>query len=210
MAADPALTGLLDEVAADFRDHGYDLKYLIRALMATRAYNLSSAVDPAEPTAPPLFARMPVRGLSPGQFIDSLGQATGADIESIRGPFLALFADRNEAPTEAQTSILQALTLMNGGFVAAATDPRTGDLVGAVAEAPYLDTAGRVEVLYLATLTAAPPRASPPAWSPSSTATPTPPAAPAPSATPAGPCSTVLSSGSITDQGEMMPWIVQA
>ena len=155
-ATDPALGAILDEVAADFRAHGYDLKYLARALLATEAYGRTSAAEPGESAAPPLFARMPVRGLSPGQFLDSLAQATGADVEAVRAPFLALFADRDEPPTEAQTSILQALTLMNGGFVANATDPRTGNLVGAVADAPYLDTAGRVEVLYLDTLTRRP------------------------------------------------------
>ncbi len=152
----PVLVAVLDDVAAQFRDHGYDLKYLIRALLATEAYNLSSAIDPAEPTPPPLFARMPVRGLSPGQFIDSLTQATGAGLGSAQGSLLELFADRGEAPTEAQTSILQALTLMNGALITAATDPKSGDLLGAVAEAPYLDTAGRVEVLFLATLTRRP------------------------------------------------------
>ncbi len=152
----PELGGLLDELAADFRDHGYDMKYLIRALAATRAYNLTSAADPGESAAPPLFARMPVRGLSPDQFIDSLAQATGGDSGEIRARFLELFADRDDRPTEAQTSILQALTLMNGSVVAGATSPETGDVLGAIAEAPYLDTAGRVEALYLAALTRRP------------------------------------------------------
>jgi Protein of unknown function (DUF1549)/Protein of unknown function (DUF1553) len=153
---DPALAALLEEVAGQFRAHGHDLKFLIRALMATRAYNLSSAVAPGESTPPPLFARMPVRGLSPGQFIDSLAQATGSDLGETRARFQELFADRDEPPTESQTSILQALTLMNGSFVAGATNPETGDLLGATAEAPYLDTAGRVEILYLAALTRRP------------------------------------------------------
>ena len=48
-----------------------------------------------------------------------------------RARFLELFADRDEPPTESQTSILQALTLMNGSFVAGATTPETGDLLGA-------------------------------------------------------------------------------
>ncbi len=153
---DPALAAVLGEVAGQFRDHGYDLKYLIRALMATRAYNLTSAVVAGESTPPPMFARMPVRGLSPGQFIDSLAQATGTELGENRGRFLELFADRDEAATESQTSILQALTLMNGSFVAAATGPETGNILGAIAEAPYLDTAGRVEILYLAALSRRP------------------------------------------------------
>jgi hypothetical protein len=152
----PELGAILDELAGQFRDHGYDLKYLIRALTATRAYNLSSAVDPNESTTPPLFAGMAVRGLSPGQFVDSLAQATGADTSETRARFLELFADRDERPTEAQTSILQALTLMNGSFIAGATNTETGDVIGAIAEAPYLDTEGRVEALYLAALTRRP------------------------------------------------------
>ena len=73
-----------------------------------------------------------------------------------RGRFLELFANRDEKPTEAQTSILQALTLMNGPIVAGATSLETGDTLAAVAEAPFLDTAGRVEALYLAALTRRP------------------------------------------------------
>ena len=46
--------------------------------------------------------------------------------------------------------------MMNGSFVAGATGPETGDVLGAIAEAPYLDTAGRVEAIYLAALTRRP------------------------------------------------------
>ena len=137
---DAELGGLLDEIAGQFRDHGYDMKYLIRAITATRAYNLSSAADHSESSAPAPFSRMAVRGLSPAQFLDSLAQATGADVSEARGRFLELFADRDERPTEAQTSILQALTLMNGSFVTGATGPETGDVLGAIAEAPLPST----------------------------------------------------------------------
>ena len=45
---------------------------------------------------------------------------------------------------------------MNGPIVAGATSLETGDTLAAVAEAPFLDTAGRVEALYLAALTRRP------------------------------------------------------
>jgi hypothetical protein len=151
-AEDPKLGGLLAEMASEFRDHGFDMKFLIRVITATRAYQLTSAVEAGEVTPPPLFARMPVRGLSPAQFIDSLGQATGVETAEARARFFELFADRDERPSEAQTSILQALTLMNGGFMASATSPASGHVLGALAEAPYLDTAGRIETLFLAAL----------------------------------------------------------
>src|SRR5205807_710948 len=118
--------------------HGYDLKYLIRVLTATRAYNLSSVANPSE-SAGPTFSSMPVRGLSAGQLFDSLVQATGADAAEARARFLDLFANREERSTEAQTSILQALTMMNGAFIAGATSPDTGDVLGAIAKAPFLD-----------------------------------------------------------------------
>jgi hypothetical protein len=153
---DPALVGLLDELAQQFRAHGYDLKYLIRALMATRAYNLSSAAEPGTSTATPLFSRMPVRGLSPDQFVDSLAQATGCELGENRARLLELFTERDVPPTESQTSILQALTLMNGAFLNAASRPETGETIGAIAEAPYLDTPGRVEMVFLAALSRLP------------------------------------------------------
>jgi hypothetical protein len=153
---DPALAALLDEIARDFRAHGYNLKYLIRALMATRAYSLSSAAGPDTSAATPLFSRMPVRGMSPDQFVDSLAQATGCELGEQRARLLELFTERDVPPTESQTSILQALTLMNGSFLGGATRPETGEVIGAIAEAPYLDTAGRVEMVFLATLSRLP------------------------------------------------------
>jgi hypothetical protein len=153
--APPDLSSLLDGIATQFRLHGYDLKYLIRALTAARAYNLSSAGGPSE-SSTPLFASMPVRGLSPGQLFDSLTQATGANSPEARERFFERFANRDTRPTESQTTILQALTMMNGAHIAGATSPTTGAVLGAIAKAPFLDTPGRVEALYLATLTRRP------------------------------------------------------
>ncbi len=73
----PAHPELLDELASQFADHDFELKFLIRAITATRAYGLTSALDRPEPTPPYLFSAMPVRGLSAGQLFSSLAQATG-------------------------------------------------------------------------------------------------------------------------------------
>jgi hypothetical protein len=146
---------LLDEIATQFRAHGYNLKFLIRVITATRAYNLSSAQDPSA-SAAPLFTSMPVRGLSPGQFFDSLNQATGSEAANARARFLELFAVREERAIEANTTIVQALTMMNGSYIDGATNPETSQVLGAIVKAPFLDTAGRIETLYLATLTRRP------------------------------------------------------
>jgi hypothetical protein len=148
-AAGSDLSGLLDELAGQFRASGYKLKYL------TRAYQLSSSAGPAD-SAAPLFASMPVRGLSPGQLFDSLTQATGAEPGDARDRFLELFASRDDRPIEAETTIIQALTMMNGSYIDAATNLATGQVLGAIVLAPFLDTQGRIETLYLATLTRRP------------------------------------------------------
>jgi hypothetical protein len=161
----PAHPELLDELARQFVAHGFDLKYLIRAITATRAYGLTSAVGRSELAPPSFFAAMPVRTLSPGQLFDTIAQATGYRDgigrtmemgESPRGRFLELFANRDEKPTEGQTSILQALMMMNGPIVSAATSLEQGDTLAAVAESPFLDTPVRIETLYLAALTRRP------------------------------------------------------
>lgn len=152
---DPEFGALVDDLAREFRSHGYDLKFLIRALTATQAYNLSSAAGSAE-SSPLMFNFMPVRGLSPGQLYDSLTQATGTDASETRASFLELFANREARATEAQTTILQALAMMNGTQIATATDPAIGAVLGAITRAPFLDTPGRIETLYLATLTRRP------------------------------------------------------
>ena len=141
---------------------------------------LPAHAAPAEPTkrtgagrqrgsaTPRLFARMAVRGLSGEQLYDSLAQAVGLVAEDSpdragrrsantpRAEFLERFAGQEERPAEAQTSILQALALMNGRLVAGATSLEDGATLSAVAEAPFLDTAGRVETLFLATLSRRP------------------------------------------------------
>ena len=99
---------------------------------------------------------MPVRGLSAGQLFDSLTQATGSDGNEARGRFLELFANRESRAVEAETTIVQALTMMNGSYIDSATNPATGQILGAVVMAPFLDLPSRIESLYLASLTRRP------------------------------------------------------
>ena len=144
-------SGLLDELADQFRAHGYNLKFLIRVLTATRAYNLSSVANQIESSGP-AFAAMPLRGLSPVQLFDSLSQATGSGSPADRGRFLELFATRDVRPVEAETTIIQALTIMNGSYIDSATNPETSQVLAAIVKAPFLDTPARIDTLYLATL----------------------------------------------------------
>jgi hypothetical protein len=84
----PSHPELLDELARQLTDHQFDLKFLIRAITASRAYGLSSAgYAPGQDDAH-LYARMAVRGLTPRQLYDSLVQASGIRREPDYPPLL--------------------------------------------------------------------------------------------------------------------------
>jgi hypothetical protein len=163
-ASHPAL---LDELARQFAAHHFDLKYLITAVTASRVYQLSSLSTHPSQDDPRRFARMPLRGLSAEQLFDSIAQATGYremantnprrfDNTGVRGRFLAQFANSSDKPTEAQTSILQALSMMNGQLTATATALERSETLAALLDAPFMDTAERIETMCLASLSRKP------------------------------------------------------
>ncbi|MBN9517473.1 DUF1553 domain-containing protein [bacterium] len=156
----PSHPELLDELAKAFTESDFDLNHLTAALVLSRGYQLSSVVPAGGSAEPRLFARAAVRGLSGGQLYDSLRTAAGlpperTDLDPLnarrdRTAFAARF--RVERAADARRSILQSLALMNGPATAALTDPATAPTLRAVAGAPFLDTAGKLEALFLAAL----------------------------------------------------------
>ena len=99
------------------------------------------------------FARDVVGGLSadvktlPSRWLyDERGSALFEEITKLDEYYL----------TRAETSILQALALMNGKLTSDATDLEKSETLVAVAEAPFLETRQRVESLFLATLSRKP------------------------------------------------------
>jgi hypothetical protein len=166
----PSHPELLDELARQFVLHGFDTKYLIRAITFSKAYQLSSAVAGKEPPDQRLFARMSLKGLTAEQLFDSIALATGYRDQggfdprlsgfqqpgTPRAEFVSRFANHSDKRTEFQTSILQALSLMNGKFVTDATSLDRSETLAGVIDAPFFDTAGKVEVLYLAALSRKP------------------------------------------------------
>jgi hypothetical protein len=171
----PSHPELLDELARQFAAQRYDMRFLIRALTASQAYQRTSAAAPSAGLSAArddtrLFVRMAVKGLTPEQLFDSLALATGyrapaqprgangdrPAVDAARAEFLAKFANAGQPRTEVETSIQQALTLMNGRFLAEAAGLKGGGTLAAVTRNPALDTAGRIEELFLATLTRKP------------------------------------------------------
>lgn len=166
----PSHPELLNILAEELAAASFDIKFLIRAITASDTYQRTSRKTHESQSNPRLFARMAVRAMTPEQLYDSLLRAIGRyepyspqrgfliGSGDSRGQFLELFANDRDSPTETQTTILQALAMMNGDYVAGATAVEQSKTLAAVLDYPLLDTEGRIETLFLATFSR-PPRA---------------------------------------------------
>ena len=165
----PSHPELLDELAYQFAAHKFDLKYLIRALIYSRAYQLTSVQSHESQEDPRVFGRMAVRGLSPEQLFDNVQLATGYRVSNTpnmgrgfpfqqngpRGEFIARFSN-NDKRTERQTSILQALFLMNGKFLTEAVEHQGGCLDKIASAGAHVPTSKRIKELYIISLSREP------------------------------------------------------
>jgi hypothetical protein len=151
---------LLKELADAFVASGYDTKFITRAMVQAKAYQLSTVLPEGGATDPRLFAKMPVRGLTGEQLYDSLRTASGLPPERDdtgrglglegRKRFAAQF--HVERTVHAERSIVQALSMMNGRMTTDLTDPAKNPTLAGAADAPFLDTRGKVETLFMAVL----------------------------------------------------------
>jgi Protein of unknown function (DUF1549)/Protein of unknown function (DUF1553) len=163
----PELLALLTE---QFVAHNFEVKYLLRAITLSKTYQRTSVVSDASQNEPRLFARMAVKGMTPEQLFDSLALATGYKESrgnpnvrfvgdfgptNARAEFLQRFATQDKK-TETQTSILQALAMMNGKFIGDATSISRSNALSGVLDFPYASNAERIEALYLAALSRLP------------------------------------------------------
>jgi hypothetical protein len=154
MDAEPWNADLLDWLAWDFARHDYDLKYLVRTIMTSRAYALPSAPEKDGPSSEFVFAGPKLRRLSAEQFADSLSEITGEWRVSQAGAKATyarewelkstpvtralgrpirdqVFTTREDAATT-----LQALELVNGETLAAELRRAALRLTGALPPAP--------------------------------------------------------------------------
>ena len=162
----PSHPELLDELGRAFAVSGFDNRLLIRAITRSKAYQLTSKMTHPTQADPKRFARMNLKGLTPAQLFDSLVAATGyrepfqfktntfpgfVQPNNPRSVFLNRFAN-NEKATEANTTILQALMLMNGQFLGDQTGLDRSEILAALVDVPGWDTKKQVETLFLTTL----------------------------------------------------------
>jgi len=163
----PSHPALLDEMAQQFAAHSFDVKYLMRAIVLSRPYQLSSALSDPTQSDRRLFARMVPRGLTPDQLKDSLqeangGPATVADDQFFgyqQNGFEQKFALSEDTAVRYETSIIQALEMMNGQVTTQAASTQgigQSHLMSAVMQNPFMSTPERIETLFLAALTRPP------------------------------------------------------
>jgi hypothetical protein len=168
---------LLDALAKDFAAHKFDLKYLLRTILESRAYQLGSLSTPgnAADAANVYYTRYTVKRLTAEQLADALDFVTGTrekypglplGTRAIQLPdtrvksfFLDVFGRPPrqitcECERSSQPNIAQALHLLNGDFLnRKIADPagRVEKLLKAKTPAPAL-----IEELYLAALSRPP------------------------------------------------------
>ncbi|GAA4455465.1 DUF1549 and DUF1553 domain-containing protein [Novipirellula rosea] len=168
----PVSPELLDTLASQFIDDGFDLQSLIRSIVLSDAYRLSSGSqttansdDDASEKRLELFAQMNVKTLTAEQLYDCISVATmlGQDNapaaqytlarfgNSQRDTFLQQFATPTANRAEYLAGIPQALMLMNGSLISGATSEQTSGLIRSL-EAPFFTNSQRIDVLFMATL----------------------------------------------------------
>jgi hypothetical protein len=165
--ATPSHPELLDDLARAFVESDYDFKFLIRAIVNSQTYQRSSIRTDASQDEPSLFARMSLKGMTAEQLFDSLCQATGyrdgqrgavmpqvvfPGQGSARAEFMAKFSNSVDKKTEVQKSILQALAMMNGQFMAGVTNVQNSKSLAAILDSPFMEDRDRLQTLFLAVL----------------------------------------------------------
>jgi hypothetical protein len=131
----PSNEELLDALAADFVRHGFDRKYLIRTIVSSRTYQLSSLSTAGNADDSRYISHARVRLLQAEQLLDAIATATGAAAKfpgfpvgvsavslpdgEYKHPFLEAFgrparAMVCECERDADTNLGQALHLVGG------------------------------------------------------------------------------------------------
>ena len=117
----PSHPELLDRLARQFAESGFDLKFLTRAIVSSRAYQRTSRPGDAPDKQAALFGRMPVKVLTAGELYDSLVAILGAPMRKPGGPrvdtraeFVQSFSDDGDPdPTAYRRGIPHLLRQMN-------------------------------------------------------------------------------------------------
>ena len=167
----PSHLELLDTLAGEFKTHSYNVKELMRWILLSEPYGLSSKFiarnkkdDPALGEKP-MFSHFYLRQMRPEELYESLLIATEAEStetsyekqEEIKSKWLDQFTlafgtDDNEETTTFNGTIPQVLMMMNGELINRATSTAKGSLLQRMATDPKMNNAAKINHLYLAGL----------------------------------------------------------
>ena len=166
----PSLPELIDQLGLAFRDSGFQLKSLMRWIVLSEPYSLSSRMTKKnradDPTlgVSPLFSRFYVRQMQAEQLYESLITATQADatLETDRADMMrrrwieqfstAFGTDDAGESTMFNGSIPQTLMMMNGDLVKRACSTDSGSFLDQVANSWDLSNREKIQYLYRAAL----------------------------------------------------------
>jgi hypothetical protein len=142
----PSHPELLDSMAQEFMNSGYDIKTLIRWITSSQAYNLTSAMTKGNEKDETLFSHVALKPMTPEQLFDSLLTATAAhkagsgNIDDSRRDawmrqFLFTFAtDEGDEGSSFSGTIPQALMMMNGDLMEQAVGGKPGSFLADLLE----------------------------------------------------------------------------
>ena len=136
----PTHPELLDKLADEFIAAKFDVKFLYRTLMNTRAYQLTSQSLKENEKDETLFSHLAMKPMTPEQLFDSLITATSAhktekgNFDGVRNEWLKQFVvtfanDEEGESSNFQGTIPQALMMMNGDLMAKATGGKPGSFL---------------------------------------------------------------------------------
>ncbi len=155
---------LLDELAQIFIESGYDTQLLIKSIVRSDAYRMSSDTLNATSTSGSgrslLAIHASVRAMTGEQLYDSLRTAAGLPAESSdwgrndetisRSAFASRFYV--ERTHDAERSISQALTMMNGTMVNQLSTPTGNRVLASILESPFMNSDEQVDTVFVAVL----------------------------------------------------------
>jgi hypothetical protein len=138
---------LLDELAREFMNSGFDVKALIRWITSSQAYNLTSTMTKGNEKDETLFSHMALKPMTLEQLFDSLLTATsahktaGGDSDDRKRDdwlkkFVVVFStnDEGEEGSNFQGTIPQALMMMNGDLMEQAVGGKRGSFLANLLE----------------------------------------------------------------------------
>lgn len=158
----PSHPELLDALADEFVAHKFDVKWLLREIMLSQAYQRSSVFpEGQDKLAAETFLVGLEKRLSAEQLLASMREATGeresmakTGVDALQAKFIRAFANPSREPEdEFSPSLKAALFVLNDDAVLSLLTPKAGNLVDRLAKLPDDKVA---EELYLSVLTRVP------------------------------------------------------